>query len=109
MSIVLELTPAEEEALRRGAGAHHVDVVTYIRAKVFPKVERPNPDGNRDPNGQVYRVDSALAVLDALEKPEFQVTESEWEALTKGIEQSRPGQRSVFGPGTNPSDSETKP
>ena len=100
MSIVLDLTPAEEETLLREAGAHHVDVVTYIREKVFPKLPRPNPDGNRDPGGQVYHIDSALAVLDALEKPEYRITDDDWDALTQGIEDARPGQRSVFSQGT---------
>lgn len=85
MSIVLELTPAEEATLNREASAHHVDLITYIRGKVFAGA-RPNPDGNRDPNGQVYTIGGALAALDALEDPAYQVTEEQWQELTQGVE-----------------------
>ena len=100
MSITLELTEEEEVTLRQKAAARQMDIVAYIREKVF--VLAPNPDGNVDPDGQVYSVARALAVLEELGKPEHQVSDAEWEAFQRGIDDARPGQRSIYGQGMNP-------
>ena len=102
MSVVLELSPAEEETLSREAAARRMNVTDYIREKVFSPPALPSPDGNLDPDGQTYSISRALSALEELGKPEYVITEDEWAAFMQGIDESRPGQRSIFESGINP-------
>lgn len=110
MSIVLELTPFEEDALRREAAARRTDIVTLIREKVFathPK-SPPNPNGNQDPDDSSYSIERALAALDEIGKPEYFVSDAEWESFATGIDDARPGQRAIYKTGINPPATESE-
>jgi|GEM_PF-6466028 hypothetical protein len=88
------------EALRfADAPADHP---AYELLKRAEERARHNPDGNVDPNGQVYHVADALAALEALRNATSPVPDEQWAAFEREVDRARPGQRSIFGQGVNP-------
>ncbi len=53
-------------------------------------------EGNRDPNGHIYRVEDALNALRQLRQDASPISEEQWEAFESGVDEARPGQRSIF-------------
>jgi hypothetical protein len=118
VSITLELTPEEESLLREAAASEGKDVATLVRQRVFGTAANvaPRPltdeeiterrrravDGHVDPDGSVYRIDEIPYMLDTLPHTVEPVSDEQWEAFKRGIDEARPGQRSIFGEGINP-------
>lgn len=96
MTIMITLPPTEEARLQEEAAAQGQDMDAYAHALLAERLRSTGPQAAYDPG-------AALALLDSfLEQDEAEHKET-LAVLRHAIDGDRPGQRSVFGQGINPS------